>query len=467
MKRELDPFESKLKEKLQGKAYFPEDILWKRLNDELVRSDQVVHSKKRYWILGTALLVLLSLSTGYFIGLNQRETAPLAHKGSTSLSKRTHQNHQISETNKTKIVAQTDETIDVSKIELIKTIQSNFNRSVEKPIFEKNVSKGKIIGEKDHPVEMVNSESKVKIQPLTTTNENITDNVLSESPELSLNPSNLNPLTFPLDRLTLLKAAKLVHEQHTFIPSVHSKRLPFVISASLSLEPGTNNRFVSNHVYGTNPPFTGKEIGLATTNVRIGFQAQLGKHLELSSGIGSSSYLTVQHVQNQPIGVDPFHHQLNFESSISSFQIHEDHLHDDPEDQEENELNFEDSTQFHLSYQLTNSVKSIQVPIMVGFVFQVNKMKFSLKSGLLYNHISNANQLVNIAGFNSIRNDIKSQLVSTNYYHSLQFGAEYSISRHLSFMLSPKYSYALKSISKSTMLRPNSLGMECALKFYF
>ena len=45
MKRELDPFESKLKEKLQGKATFPEDILWKRLNDELLRTDQHVAPK--------------------------------------------------------------------------------------------------------------------------------------------------------------------------------------------------------------------------------------------------------------------------------------------------------------------------------------------------------------------------------------------------------------------------------------
>jgi hypothetical protein len=270
-----------------------------------------------------------------------------------------------------------------------------------------------------------------------------------------------------VDQLNLLKVDLLTHDHPTFISSLHPKHLPFLFSTSLSFEPNSNNSVVSNHVYGTNSPFTGKEKGLATTNVRIGFQAQLGKHLELSSGIGTSSYLTEQRAQNQTIEVDPFHHQLNFESSISSFQIHEDHLHDDPEDQEENELNFEDSTQFHLSYQLTNSVKSLQVPIMVGFVFQVNKMKFSFKSGLLYNHITSANQLVNIAGFNSIRNDIKSQLVSTYYYHLLQFGAEYSLSRHLSIMLSPKYSYALKSISKSTMLRPNSLGMECALKFYF
>jgi hypothetical protein len=71
MKRELDPFESKLKEKLQGKATFPEDILWKRLNDELLRSDQHVVSKNRVWILGAALLVFISLGTGYYIGVRQ------------------------------------------------------------------------------------------------------------------------------------------------------------------------------------------------------------------------------------------------------------------------------------------------------------------------------------------------------------------------------------------------------------
>ena len=92
MKRELDPFESKLKEKLQGKATFPEDILWKRLNDELLRSDQNVAPKNRYWILGAALLVFISLGTGYYIGVRQEAsrqiTANSIHSGTKLTSQK-------------------------------------------------------------------------------------------------------------------------------------------------------------------------------------------------------------------------------------------------------------------------------------------------------------------------------------------------------------------------------------------
>jgi hypothetical protein len=102
-----------------------------------------------------------------------------------------------------------------------------------------------------------------------------------------------------------------------------------------------------------------------------------------------------------------------------------------------------------------------------GVMFQVNKCKLTLKTGLIYNHITQANQVLNINGFNAIRNNVASQLVSNSYFHLIQLGAEYPVSKHFSVLVAPKYSYALKSISKSTVLRPNVLGFECALKFYF
>jgi hypothetical protein len=467
MKRELDPFESKLREKLQGKAYFPEDILWKRLNDELVRSDQVVYSQKRYWILGTALLVLLSLSTGYFIGLNQRESAPLAKKTSVGLRKKTKIAQQLSEKNNKVDLAKMSYTDNENKVKFYQPSTTPLAANTANTLFNDNPLKEKTNSTKVNQVEMVQTELNGNIQLIATTNENSFDPLLTVSPSFSLNGSDLAPLDFPLDRLNLLKSAKLTSEHPAFINRLQKKHFPVLLSASLGVEANSNNRFTSNQVYGTNSPFSGKEKGLTTANVRLGIQAQLGKHLEFSTGIGTSHYSTEQTLQNQAIGVDPFHHHLNFESSISSFQIHEDHLMDDPEDQEENELNFQDSTMFHLNYKISNTIKSIQVPITAGYVFQWNKFKLSMKTGLIYNHITQANQLVNISGFNPIRTNVQPQLVATSYFQLLQIGAEYPISKHASIMFSPRYTYALKSISKSTILRPNFLGMECALKFYF
>jgi hypothetical protein len=249
--------------------------------------------------------------------------------------------------------------------------------------------------------------------------------------------------------------------------SPYKKYFPMLLSASLGFEPTSINRVQTDRTYGTGTTYASNEKGLTTMNVRFGFQAQLGRHLELGIGLGTSAYLTQQTLQNQVVEIDPLAENLNFESSISSFQIHENHLQDDPEDQEENELNFQDSTSFHLNYQISNSIKSIQVPITAGFVFNWNNWKLTMKTGLIYNHITQANQVLNINGFKAIRNDVASQLVSNSYFHLIQLGAEYPVSEHFTILLAPKYSYALKSISKSTVLRPNALGLECALKFYF
>jgi hypothetical protein len=239
------------------------------------------------------------------------------------------------------------------------------------------------------------------------------------------------------------------------------------LSASLGFEPTSINRVQTDRTYGTGTTYASNEKGLTTTNVKLGFQAQFGRHLELGIGLGTSAYLTQQSLQHQIVEIDPLANQLNFESSISSFQIHENHLFDDPEDQEENELNFEDSTFLHLNYQISNTIKSIQVPLTAGFVFNWNNWKFTMKTGLIYNHITQANQILNINGFKAIRSNVSTQLVSNSYFHLIQLGAEYPVSKNFSVFVAPKYSYAIKSISKSTVLRPNALGLECALKFYF
>mgnify|MGYP000155878106 CR=1 FL=1 len=82
-----------------------------------------------------------------------------------------------------------------------------------------------------------------------------------------------------------------------------------------------------------------------------------------------------------------------------------------------------------------------------GFVFQVNKYTFTLKTGFIFNHITQANQVLNISGFNAIRTNVQSQLVSNSFYQLFQVGAEFPVSSHVSLMLSPSYSHALKSIS--------------------
>jgi hypothetical protein len=242
---------------------------------------------------------------------------------------------------------------------------------------------------------------------------------------------------------------------------------PFLLSASVGLEPMANNRVQIDHVYGKGSSFAQNEIGHINTNLKFALQAQYGRHLEVGIGVTAANYQTSQTVQNQVVSVDPIQNHIHFESSVNSFEIHENHLHDDPEDQEENELNFEDSTEFHLNYQLSNNIRSIQIPLSVGFVLNWNHVKFSVKSGIIYNQFTSANQLVNISGFNPIRNDIQSQLVSHSFYHMIQLGAEIPVSPKLSFFLAPKYAYSLRSISKTNLLRPNTLGVECALKYYF
>lgn len=467
MKRELDPFESKLKEKLQGKAKFPEEILWKRLNDELVRSDQAVFSQKRYWILGSVVLAILSLGTGYFLGINQSGKSAVAQnqvvsshpskEGQTFVS-RSHnlatkslQNGTVSEQG-------------TSEQEFSTTSRSSLIRPTFIVPMQNGVMSTHVIARKLDGAAFDEITDKPTITSLTRVNESTQTNGFQEGLSKT-NVQESNDLL--IDHLMIRKANALSHASPKFVNHLARNHFPTLFSASLAYEPSANNLVQTNRVYGSNSSFSGSEKGLNAHNLRLGFQAQLGRHIELGLGLGTSNYLTQQTLQNQCVSVDPFQHHIHFQSSISPFVIHEDHLHDDPEDPEEHELNFQDSTQFHLNYQLTNTVRSIQIPLTAAYVMQLNKMKLSLKSGLILNHITQANQSVSIAGFNPIRTDIKPQLVANSYYHLLQLSAEYPISSHMTFMVSPRYTYALKSISKSTMLRPNSLGLECALKFYF
>lgn len=466
MKRELDPFESKLKEKLQGKAQFPEDILWKRLNDELLRSDQQVASKNRYWILGAALLVFISLGTGYFIGVRQEASRHLAVNTASSASKLPARLHSVSPTSQSTGFQALQKKGTVNNLQGKQT--STFE-SLHKYELNRNSSLA-IINNQDqfYTIDLAQVNTKENIRTLPSSNVIENANMNAESSVIPSTQQHDLFDDFSLEKLALRKSPPLLSSNTTMAKgSPYKKHFPTFLSASIGFQPTENNRFQIDRIYGTGSKFSGNEIGLSTLNVKLGLQAQLGRHFELGTGFGTYSYLTQQTVQNQIVEIDPLINQLNFESSISSFEIHENHLHDDPEDQEENELNFEDSTSFHLNYQLSNTIKSIQVPVTAGFVFQVNKYTFTLKTGFIFNHITQANQVLNISGFNAIRTNVQSQLVSNSFYQLFQVGAEFPVSSHVSLMLSPSYSHALKSISKSSTLRPNSLGLECALKFYF
>jgi hypothetical protein len=465
MKRELDPFESKLKEKLQGKASFPEYILWKRLNDELLRSDKRIASKNRYWFLGTAFLVLLSLSAGYWIGARHEVSKQVAKNGAPQITnKKALQKRILSSSllkNEPSQLAEESSTI-------VEFNQSNLAQVTDwnsKNTFTSSLEKTDRLSPINVLSEIALSQNYLKDSNASRYDET-SSNALSSDIVDKLQNETENNLLF--DKLTINKASFLLHSTSSLAKgSPHHKIFPLLLSATLGFEPTSYNRVESNRIYDAGSNYSNNEKGLTTMNVRFGFQAQLGRHLELGIGLGTSAYLTQQTLQNQVVEIDPLAENLNFESSISSFQIHENHLQDDPEDQEENELNFQDSTSFHLNYQISNSIKSIQVPITAGFVFNWNNWKLTMKTGLIYNHITQANQVLNINGFKAIRNDVASQLVSNSYFHLIQLGAEYPVSEHFTILLAPKYSYALKSISKSTVLRPNALGLECALKFYF
>ncbi|MFZ9586208.1 MAG: hypothetical protein ACO29U_01300 [Crocinitomicaceae bacterium] len=463
MKRELDPFESKLKEKLQGKTTFPEDILWKRLNDELIRSDREKGSNKRFWLFGTAMLVLISLGTGYFIGINQNHSNRLTSDTKSLSSQKFKKNTSFSSKKlRPASVRLLSDSLGTQK-QLNPFIQAN------SPLIDSAVTSNELKKQQSLISTLVNQSS---------TFEKNTD----ETPPLSVSTETISTISQPMTNFTdavlfeeltpaflPIQKPKLI----TTIPTIRSKKMtshryaPFLLSTSLALEPMANNRVQMDRVYGKGSSFTQNEVGHINTNLKFGLQAQFGRHLEVGIGITASNYQTSQTVQNQVVSVDPIQHHIQFESSVHSFEIHENHLHDDPEDQEENELNFEDSTEFHLNYQLSNNIRSIQIPLSIGFVLNWSNVKFSVKSGIIYNQFTSANQLVNISGFNPIRNDIQSQLVSHSFYHMIQLGAEIPVSTKLSFFLAPKYAYSLRSISKTNLLRPNSLGVECALKYYF
>lgn len=466
MKRELDPFESKLKEKLQGKAQFPEDILWKRLNDELLRSDQQVASKNRYWILGAAILLFISLGTGYFIGVRQEASRHLAVNTASSASKLRIRLHSASPSSQSIGIQalQKKGTVNNLQGKQTKTIES-----LHKNVLNRNTSLGHVKEQNQFStIDIAQANSIENNLTLPSSDAILQTNLKTELPAVPSTQQNDESDIFSMEKLILLKSPLFLSSNTTMAKgSPYKKHFPTFLSASIGFQPTENNRFQTDRIYGSGSKFSGNEKGLSTLNVKVGLQAQLGRHLELGLGFGNYSYMTKQTLRNQIVQIDPFENQLNFESSISSFEIHEDHLHDDPEDQEENELNFEDSTSFHLNYQLSNTIKSIQVPITAGFVFQVNKYTFTLKTGFIFNHITQANQVLNISGFNDIRTNVQSQLVSNSFYQLFQIGAEFPVSTNVSLMLSPSYSHALKSISKSSVLRPNSLGLECALKFYF
>lgn len=459
MKRELDPFESKIKEKLQGKAQFPEDILWKRLNDELTRSDRSFSQKRSLWWTSTAILVVLALVSGYFMGksdvFSPKKTVEQAQ---STLPKNTGITSQKSKKTGTKDSEQTSNPSFNGMNSLEKAIELN---QPKKPLHSESTELASTIFPVD--VKAIKTDQTLSHKMTLTDLGNITN-----APKQQVVPlRDVSEELFALDRLEFAKLSSLPKSTMELSKGYQKTHKPVFLSASLACEPSLTNKIFNQHVYGTNQQFSSTERGVSATNLRFGLQTQIGAHFELGTGFGTARYLTEQIVQNQQICVDQYEHHLDFESSVSHIEIHEDHLHDDPEDQEEHELNFEDSTEFHLNYAINTTIESYQIPLNVAYLFQFQKFKFALRTGLIYNHISSANQEVLINGFDAIRSDIQAKTNTNSMYHMVQFGAEFPLSSHVSFVLSPKYTYALKSISRSTMLRPNSLGLECALKFYF
>lgn len=474
MKRELDPFESKLKEKLQGKAAFPEDILWKRLNDELIRSDRQAISKKRYWIFGSAFLVLLSLGTGYLIGSQQSQSKELAanvlndKEDKTSIDQQPFKQASVYATKKESKSAQNAAASTLPRNSMHLDREKSFiseNRSnlyhFDQSIFELKSKGAQTIETISEMLSASNGVSPNLAEPTKTKSSNESVVFIPESSESASNAILLDKLAIrPLSKLTT-KNTNLASG------SSYHKHFPVMLSASVGFEPTAFNRVQSERVYGAGSTYSSTEKGLISNNYKIGFQANLGRHLELGTGCASLQYVTNQSAQNQLVKIDQVQHHILFESSTSEFNIHEDYLEDDPDDPQEQQVNFQDSTELHLNYQLTQTIQSVQIPMTAAYIFQWNNWKFSLKSGMIYNHMTQANQVINISGFNPIRNDIQSQLNTNSYYHLIQFGAELPVGNHISIMLAPKYTYALKSISKSSMLRPNTLGLECSLKYYF
>ena len=339
MKRELDPFESKLKEKLQGKAQFPEDLLWKRLNDELLRSDQQVASKNRYWILGAALLVFISLGTGYFIGVRQEASRHLAVNTASSTSKLPARLHSVSPSNQSTGIQALQKKETVNNLQ---GKQTNSFESLSKNELNRNRSLA-IVKNQDQfytiDLAQVNTKENIRTLPSSNVIENANMNAeLADAPSTQLQDLFDD---FSMEKLALRKSALLLSSNTTMAKgSPYKKHFPMFLSASVGFQPTENNRFQTDRIYGSGSKFSGNEKGLSTLNVKVGLQAQLGRHFELGTGLGTANYVTKQTVQNQIVEIDPLVNQLNFESSISSFEINEDHLQDDPEDQEENELNF-------------------------------------------------------------------------------------------------------------------------------
>lgn len=507
-------FEKLVKDKFANSFEQPEDLLWKRLNDQLQHNDEKV-KRRKFIIWGvSSLSVLVVLIGTVLFGSNNsdnqkyttsenQQTAPELRKTkiakvqseSTSFNMR---NERVIQTgpkankNKISFVGQKqDLNTQVSFVPKNNGAKSgNYNHKnktdLSSPHFEQigdidkiernHVKQTTAVNHEDLLLDIpVNKET--IIDPLTIHSfdetkqhdKSTVEGVDTKSTVAAVN-STEDVKTVTADTSTSEKT-EIVNVPPADVLKVASPALRtwFI---GVQLNPSYSSRqLMSNTANSSKVDFyNSHEEGQMTMSFGAFGGLELNKNFSIRSGLSYSAYTSTVSVSNMSLAFDTLDNNLNIETEYGDYSIQQDEFDDDSEDEdpEEEELNEGDSTILNLSYTNSQTLNFIQVPIYCEFGFNRNKWKWSIGTGLIYGYLANAKTEFTTTGYAPVNRNNTSQFNRNSLCGSLNIGVEYALSSQFSLKAAPQFSYMFTPINSANQLtiKPFWAGLDFSLKYY-
>ena len=295
---------------------------------------------------------------------------------------------------------------------------SDKNRSqVSESVSDDNVEKGKEESQNILPVSEVNSSvGKETVAPLAQTNENVanTEKVKSDS----LFSDSLNTES----KISAVPANDSLKTDSTF-----SSRFAVEIFAGLQ--------------------FTMKQ-GLATSGSSGGTSGT--KNSELIAGLKLNDF-----INNFTLGagVNISKHSSQVPTVYTTY--------------------YQDTSSILIPVSLAATFKTdysiIDIPILIGYNFQMNKFAIHVESGISFSLISSATSVLSIDNSNYVINNfnsISTEKSYTNYVGQVSF--LYSLSRKFQLMVQPSFNYGLTGVFKQLPdEKINVFSLKAGLRFKF
>lgn len=506
-------FEKLLKDKFANSFEQPDDLLWKRLDNQLQHNDEK-EKRRKFIIWGLSSLSALVVLLGVILyGTNNTEKRNYAVSENQQTS---------SEVRMTKIEkVQREYTPFITRVErgFLKVLKKNENKNsfvvqkhyvntlesfIPKNTFTKSANynrKNKTDLSSPH-FEQIGDIDKIERnhakQTSPVNNEDLLhDNAVNN--KTIIDPLTINP-TYEIkqhDKLTTVgvdtnNTTTNVHSEDvktdTAYKSIFEKMEIGNVPPSDVLK--EVNTALSIWFIGVQliPSFSSRQLISSIANsskvdfynsheegqVKMSFGAfgglEIYKNISIRSGLSYSAFTSAVSVSNMSLVFDTLENNLNIETEYGDYTIQQDEFDDDfdDEDPEEEELNEEDSSALNLSYTNSQTLNFIQLPIYCEFGFNRNKWKWSIGTGLIYGYLANAKTEFTTTGYAPVKRNNTSQFNRNSICGSVNIGVEYALSSQFSLKAAPQFSYMFTPINSANQLtiKPFWVGLDFSLKYH-